>query len=300
MATLQKDKAPEMEPDVLAIIEALDDADGPGDPAFLKAVKNTAGKEFQPLTKKIDFDPAQIEKDEPKVKEMQDGFQLQAGKAQVGENPFWIDVQLVGLDQYLISGNSNGVMTREEIKKLRKELKKVMNMEKHQHPEEFPEDKEKKNKKGKKKVQKVVDDIPFDEGYDPDPALPPYIATGPAPMDMVSTYYPQDVEEPYYEENDGYDAPYEPLPTATQSPNTHANALKFVLDTNVPSNTAYLVEGEIAEKKIDLETALQEQILNMLGSNITKVQWEDKNGNVTHEVTASNTISGAGAENNEG
>lgn len=121
----------------------------------------------KPLTEKLGFDPeAELEAEPPKVKELQDGFMFKATKTQAGTELFQIDVQLTDLDTYLVSASGNAVMTRAEIILLRKNLKKVMNMEKNLHPDSFPEDEEKAAKKAKKQAKKAG-------LWTPDPVDPP-------------------------------------------------------------------------------------------------------------------------------
>lgn len=70
--------------------------------------------------------------DAPKVEALSQGFMFQAGQAMAGQEPFYLTVNLVGQDQYAVSGNKNGMLSREDIKALRKQLKAVMNEEKDQ------------------------------------------------------------------------------------------------------------------------------------------------------------------------
>lgn len=91
-----------------------------------------------PKPGEIYLDGEKLEEKEIKQEELINGFMVQAGKAQVGTDPFWLEVHLVDKDQYYISGNKNGVMTRAEIKSLRKNLKKVMNSEVYEYPEVKP------------------------------------------------------------------------------------------------------------------------------------------------------------------
>lgn len=66
---------------------------------------------------------------EPKVNLLAKGFLFTAQDAQIGEHPFWMDVQLTNPNEFLVSGSSNAKMTRNEVKALRKALKKVLKME---------------------------------------------------------------------------------------------------------------------------------------------------------------------------
>lgn len=75
-----------------------------------------------------------------KVEPLANGFMFQAGKTQAGDEPFYLEVHLVGEDQYAVSGNKNGMLTRDDIKALRKSLKSVMNQEKEQY---LPKEEEK-------------------------------------------------------------------------------------------------------------------------------------------------------------
>jgi hypothetical protein len=68
--------------------------------------------------------------DAPKVEALSKGFMFQAGTTMAGDEPFYIEVHLIGEDQYAVSANKNGVLTRNDIKALRKNLKAVMNQEK--------------------------------------------------------------------------------------------------------------------------------------------------------------------------
>ena len=70
--------------------------------------------------------------DAPKIEALSQGFMFVAGQPMAGNDPFYLTVNLIGKDQYAVSGNKNGVLTREDIKALRKQLKTVMNEEKEQ------------------------------------------------------------------------------------------------------------------------------------------------------------------------
>ena len=66
----------------------------------------------------------------PKIEALSKGFMFQAGTTMAGDEPFYIELHLIGEDQYAVSANKNGVLTRNDIKALRKSLKTVMNQEK--------------------------------------------------------------------------------------------------------------------------------------------------------------------------
>lgn len=237
----------------LKIIDALDDADGPGDPDLLKAVGELKDISFQPTADKVGFNPdAPLEEEEPKVKKMIDGFTIQASKSQVGENPFWVDVQLVGVDQYLISGNSNGVMTRDEIKSLRKQLKQIMNMEKSTYPENFPEDEDDTDGKKKKNKKKQIQEFVIGQ---------PDMPTGPdvAPMPVMPTGV-EVVDDPFFDEYDAeqdgnFEFTYEqtdpqtytaPVPAYVGTTGKTANdpgygMLKVTTDSAAPAGMAFLM-----------------------------------------------------------
>lgn len=70
--------------------------------------------------------------DAPKVEALSQGFMFQAGQPMAGQEPFYLTVSLIGKDQYAVSGNKNGLLSRNDIKALRKQLKTVMNEEKEQ------------------------------------------------------------------------------------------------------------------------------------------------------------------------
>jgi hypothetical protein len=70
---------------------------------------------------------------QPKLQSLAKGFMFQAGKAMAGNEPFYTEVHLIGENQYAVSGNKNGVLTRSDIKALRKSLKALMNQEKEEY-----------------------------------------------------------------------------------------------------------------------------------------------------------------------
>ena len=80
----------------------------------------------------IDILTAKGVENAPKMEALSQGFMFQAGQAMAGEEPFYLTVNLIGQDQYAVSGNKNGLLGREDIKALRKQLKAVMNEEKEQ------------------------------------------------------------------------------------------------------------------------------------------------------------------------
>ena len=93
---------------------------------------------------------------EQKVETLSQGFMFQAGQPMAGDEPFFITVNLIGQDQYSVSSGKNGLLSREDIKALRKNLKAVMNAEKEQF------------NVGKKKNQEPTDEYDggMDESYD--------------------------------------------------------------------------------------------------------------------------------------
>lgn len=76
---------------------------------------------------------------EPTIDAYASGFMFQANQAiPEGTEPFFMDFQLIDVDQYVITGGRSGVLTREEVKTLRRNLKKVLKKEKMDYPENFP------------------------------------------------------------------------------------------------------------------------------------------------------------------
>ena len=84
------------------------------------------------MNKTMDEATSKGVEDAPKIEALSQGFMFQAGQAMAGQEPFYLTVNLVGQDQYAVSGNKNGLLSREDIKALRKQLKAVMNEEKEQ------------------------------------------------------------------------------------------------------------------------------------------------------------------------
>lgn len=66
----------------------------------------------------------------PKLQTLAKGFMFTANKPMAGQHPFYLEGHLIGEDQYAVSANKNGVLTRADIKALRKALKALMNKEK--------------------------------------------------------------------------------------------------------------------------------------------------------------------------
>lgn len=89
---------------------------------FLTAVKGA----------KEEIKPEDEEAETPKLQTLAKGFMFQAAKSMAGAEPFYTEVHLIGENQYAISANKNGVLTRNDIKALRKSLKALMNQEKEE------------------------------------------------------------------------------------------------------------------------------------------------------------------------
>lgn len=80
-----------------------------------------------------ELDVVDSEAEKPKLQSLAKGFMFQAGKAMSGQEPFYTEVHLIGENQYAVSANKNGVLTRSDIKALRKSLKALMNQEKEEY-----------------------------------------------------------------------------------------------------------------------------------------------------------------------
>lgn len=102
-------------------------------------------------------DPTEGEEEVPKLQALAKGFMFQAGKAMAGQEPFYLETHLIGENQYAVSGNKNGVMTRADVKALRKALKSLLNQEKEDYEVESGE------------TTQMQDDGSYDDYYDEEP-----------------------------------------------------------------------------------------------------------------------------------
>src|SRR6476469_1815552 len=98
----------------------------------------TAGSEFETseLLTAIKAAKPEVEDEnaeQPKLQTLAKGFMFQAGKAMSGPEPFYLEAHLIGENQYALSANKNGVLTRNDIKALRKSLKAMMNQENEEY-----------------------------------------------------------------------------------------------------------------------------------------------------------------------
>lgn len=73
------------------------------------------------------------EAEEVKAAKMQKSFTFQSVAPGVGDQAFFIDVNLLGENSYSIVSGGNGIFDREGIKVLRKQLKYVLNQEKNEY-----------------------------------------------------------------------------------------------------------------------------------------------------------------------
>lgn len=75
---------------------------------------------------------ADEEEKAPKLQTLATGFMFTADKAVAGNHPFYLEAHLIGENQYAFSANKNGVLTRADVKALRKALKSLLNQEKEE------------------------------------------------------------------------------------------------------------------------------------------------------------------------
>ena len=59
------------------------------------------------------------------IQQLKKGFIFSAGKSVVGEDPFYIEVHQIGEDEFSVSANKNGILSKDDLKSLRKCIKQT-------------------------------------------------------------------------------------------------------------------------------------------------------------------------------